>query len=404
MIIPAQGTMQPPVSPIEENWASSSLDSNSIEAQKLKINENLSASSSTLSKKEVFDLQGPNKNRELEVAGLTSNSPVEILDLDLVSCQELLRGNVSAIRVIKKALLEKGIVGVDFTGDPHYETKVQNFIAQARDFAALPEEIKQKYAPNRAKEEYLGYEVGKEKFQRPDGNWVVDNSKASYYFTVPDSPENKWPEVEGIQNRLFQQSVSKMGSFMLTMAKMVLAKIEMLKPQCGVELEHVTGVGRVLHYSPSESTSKEWCGRHFDHSLFTALLPGFYFKTDGLHFNTAKAVPEPAEAGLFVKTTKEGAFKKVVVNNPNIMLFQVGEFGQAASNDGIKATEHEVRAPIEPLSRETLAVFLSPRMHDTIHSTSVLTADSRYEAKAGEPCPFGRWHKNSLARYAVKAY
>ena len=42
-------------------------------------------------------------------------------------------------------------------------------------------------------ETFLGYGEGKEKFQRPNGTWVVDDLKTSYYAYIPDSAKNKWP-------------------------------------------------------------------------------------------------------------------------------------------------------------------------------------------------------------------
>ena len=72
--------------------------------------------------------------------------------------------------------------------------------------------------------------------------------------------------------------------------------------------------------------------------LITALIPAVYFEE-------GKQVDEPADAGLFVKPTNGIEFEKVVANDPDVMLFQVGEFGQIVTNDAIKATEYRVQRP-----------------------------------------------------------
>lgn len=112
-------------------------------------------------------------NQLMRVIGLTSlgvlfisegitleNEKIEILSLDIVSYEAFVREDPYAIRTLKKALLEKGIVGI--RGIPGYKEKLLKFIEIAREFSVLPEEIKETYAPNRSVGEmFLGYEKEK---------------------------------------------------------------------------------------------------------------------------------------------------------------------------------------------------------------------------------------------------
>jgi isopenicillin N synthase-like dioxygenase len=343
-----------------------------------------------LKDKEIRSFSSSLAHTEASNSISSTQNDAELLKLDVVSYEDFARGDPQALAQLKKALNEQGIVGIRSV--PGYKESVQDFIEKAREFSTLPLEIKQKYSPNRDAKEFLGYEIGKEKFQRPDGTWAIDQAKASYYAIVSsDSPVNKWP-VECDLKTSFQI----VGSLMFDTAKTVLEKIQLIAPDCGVSLDDINGIGRMLHYIVDPMNDNPlWCGAHFDHSLFTALLPAFYFENGRL-------IPEPKEAGLFVKTTNDREFKKVVTDDPDVMLFQVGEFGQLATNDGIRATEHEVLKASGNIERYTMAVFIGPSMESTIYSNSVLAADSRYGAQPGEACKFQQWHEASLNRYEVK--
>src|SRR5690606_5410377 len=108
----------------------------------------------------------------------SSVEATEVLDLDVISYEKLTDGDSAALQILDKALHEKGIVGI--RGVPGYKEKYEQFIKTAREFSQLPEEIKERYQPNRELgETFLGYEAGKEKFQRPNGEWVVDDLKTS---------------------------------------------------------------------------------------------------------------------------------------------------------------------------------------------------------------------------------
>lgn len=327
-----------------------------------------------------------------EAMAQKTTEEIEILPLDVISYADFIQNDAQALYTLNRALYEKGIVGIK--GIPGYADKVRAFIESARAFTALPEEVKETYLPNRDKGElFLGYEAGKERFKRPDGRWVVDDLKVSYYGFIPDSPKNKWP-VEVDLKTPFQE----LGLLMSDMGTSVMQKIGLVGTKTGIYLDDVPRMGRMLYYRKNQKSSEDnlfWCGAHFDHGLFTALLPAVYFVN-------GEVVDEPLEAGLFVRTSSEAPFKKVVSYEQDILLFQVGEFGQLATDDGIKATEHRVHKADGSIERYTMALFFDAPMDAVIHSSSVLTADTRYDGVSGSPCSYQKWHEGSFNRYLVK--
>ncbi len=84
-------------------------------------------------------------------------------------------------------------------------------------------------------------------------------------------------------------------------------------------------------------------------------------------------------------------------------MFQVGEFGQLATDDAIRATEHRVhKAKGTHVERYAMALFFNAPMETTIHSFSELTQDSRYGGMPGDLCTYQRWHEGSFNRYIVE--
>jgi len=314
---------------------------------------------------------------------------VEILSLDVVPYESFIDEDAETLTIFKRALFEKGIAGI--RGVPGYREKLESFIEKAREFASLSEEAKDRYAPNREKGDlFLGYEKGKEKFKGPDGQWVVDDLKVSFYAFVPDSESNKWPREVDLQNPFIE-----LGLLMSEMGKTVMDKIDLTGPSTGIFMNDSPQVGRMLYYQKSGETNRDnpyWCGAHFDHGLITALTPASYF-VDG------RQIDEPQESGLFVKV--EGRFQKVEAD-PEVLLFQVGEFGQLATDDAINATEHRVAKAPGSIERYAMVLFFNPPMEAVIHSYSELTRDARYGGKAGDPCSGKTWHEESFKRYIVK--
>lgn len=256
----------------------------------------------------------------------------------------------------------------------------------------LPEDLKESYKPNRdLGETFLGYESGKEKFKRLDGTWIIDNLKTSYYAFIPDNSKNKWPSEVDLKTPF-----EDLGQTMAKMGEELMYKIGLLGKDTGLYLEGEACIGRMLYYRKSKQEGNpQWCGAHFDHGLFTVLLPAVYF-VNGIQ------VKEPIEAGLFVRTSQNEPFKKVIADDLDVMMFQVGEFGQLVKNDAIRATEHRVDKPNSAIERYTFAVFYNAPMDLPIYSKSVLANDERYGAKIGEACTYRHWHEESFKRYIVE--
>ena len=63
----------------------------------------------------------------------------------------------------------------------------------------------------------------------------------------------------------------------------------------------------MLHYHKESDLTNEnpyWCGAHFDHEVFTGLIPAYYFR-DGLD------IDEPDEAGLYIVPAGKDHFEKI---------------------------------------------------------------------------------------------
>lgn len=310
----------------------------------------------------------------------------DVLDLDIIPYEKLVEGDRDYLQIMNTALHEKGIVGV--RGIPGYREKYEQFVAVARAFSALPDDVKENYQPNRGIGEWTGYEVGKEKFRRPNGDWVVDDLKVSYYATIPDNAHNRWPTELDLKT-----SYEELGQIMGQMGKLVMDKVALFENRDGFQIGD-DQVGRMLYYKKSDSQDNPyWCGAHFDHGLFTAILPAVYFVN-------GKQIDEPEEAGLFVRTSNDVPFKKVIANDFDVMMFQVGEFGQLASSDTIRATEHRVHKATGAVERYTMAVFFRGPWNAPLYSQSVLTKDARFGE--GDSCTYQQWHEASLKRYEVK--
>ncbi len=305
---------------------------------------------------------------------------VEILDIEIVSYDALKGGCLKTIETVKKALYEDGIVGV--RAIPSFQDKVNGMLKTSKEFYAYPEYIKEKCARIEG-EAFRGYERGKEDFLQEDGTRVVDDLKCSFYAFVPDGSYNIWPE-----NMDLKTSFVDLANLMKDAGFLILEHLGLIGTKTGIYLDDALQLGRLLYYQKkegSEIVNPNWCGAHFDHSMFTVLVPARYYLND-------KQVDEPEEAGLFIKSKKDGVYRKVISNDPDVLMFQVGEFGQIISNDGIRATKHLVRKAKGEIERYTMALFFDLPMDTVVHSTSVLTSDPRYSGSSGDPCSYKHWN------------
>ncbi len=315
------------------------------------------------------------------------------MELDVISYHHLLDlTNIKAGQDLEVALLCKGIVGIRDV--PHYESKTRAYIHAAKTFSAFKDDIKQQYAPDRDANDTEGYELGAEWFKNQDGMWQIDDKKASFYAFVPDHSRNKWPREIDLRTPYLE-----LGELIFKTGKMLL-NVMGLNDAIGLKHEQLMGYGRMLHYhkeNDATNANPDWCGAHVDHSLFTGLVPAYYFR-DG------EEVDEPEEAGLYVAADDGLDFAKIEASDKSILLFQVGEFGQLISHDRIRATKHKVRKAKGGIERFSFALFYITDDHVVIQSRSKLIEDARYVQNQFEDgrISYGKWSQASFARYRAK--
>jgi isopenicillin N synthase-like dioxygenase len=310
------------------------------------------------------------------------------MDLCVISYQDLLDKNNDLIRdQIKSALHMTGIMGVRDV--PQFRVKSKAYIESIRAFSALDLEIKMHYAPDRDAGFTEGYEVGAEQFLDTQGQWQSDDKKVSFYACVPDNKLNKWPREVDIKTPYLE-----LGELMFATGKEVL---DFLGEGDDLEFDSLVGYGRMLHYlkvGASEYHNPNWCGAHLDHGVFTALMPAYYF-SEGIE------VDEPEEAGLYIRPTNGTHFEKINAADKSVMLFQIGEFLQLASNDAIRATKHLVKKAKGDIERYTFALFMNAQADKVINSRSELTRDPRYisQKSIDGSISYGLWETASYAQY-----
>jgi isopenicillin N synthase-like dioxygenase len=312
------------------------------------------------------------------------------MELDIISYHDLIDTvSPSALETLKSALLKKGIVGIREV--PEFLEKSRAFIKAAREFSLLRDSVKQQYTPDRDQGDITGYELGAERFKDQNGSWQIDDMKSSFYAFVPNHNQNKWPrEVD------FKTAYLNLAELMFMTGKKVLNFIG-LNNEIGIHHENLIGVGRMLHYQKNSDTflaNPNWCGAHFDHGIFTGLMPAYYFQN-------GEEVDEPNEAGLYILPTGGSHFEKIDAADKSVLLFQVGEFGQLASHDSIQATKHMVKKANNNIERFTFAIFYSISDDTIINSQSTLTEDERYSKNKFDDgsISYGQWQSASFDRY-----
>jgi isopenicillin N synthase-like dioxygenase len=287
------------------------------------------------------------------------------------------------------ALLNKGIIGVSDV--PDFIVKSRAYVNAVMQFSKLPDDVKNKYKPDRDAGCTEGYELGAEWFKNEKGEWQTDDKKASYYAYIPDNEKNLWPQEVDLKTPYLE-----LGALIFSCTKRLL-KMLRLDESVGVHESDLLGHGRMLHYhkeSDVTNANPDWCGAHYDHSIITGLMPAYYFQ-DGVE------IPEPEEAGLHIIPTHESHFEKVVAD-PSILLFQVAEFGQLISNDRIKATRHIVKKSEQGVERIAFAVFCNIAGDYTVRPTSVLTEDKRFiDRQRDGAITYADWAAASFERYRV---
>lgn len=315
------------------------------------------------------------------------------MELEIISYSDLFdRKQTFVTRKIEQALFLTGIIGV--RGVPDFENKCRTFIHAARKFSSLDNAIKQRYAPNRDAGDTEGYELGAEWFKNKNGEWQIDDKKASFYSFVPDHPRNKWPQEMDLKTPYLE-----LGELIFSVGKSLMNKIG-LNELVGLQIDKLVGYGRMLHYHKENDETIEnpnWCGAHLDHGVFTGLIPAYYFQND-------IEVPEPEEAGLYIVPSHADHFEKINASDKSVLFFQVGEFSQLIMNDKIKATRHKVQKAKGNIERYTFALFYSAADDMVIHSNSILTKDERYQSNQSidGKISYKDWEKASYERYRAR--
>jgi isopenicillin N synthase-like dioxygenase len=316
------------------------------------------------------------------------------MKLDIIAYNDIatLESNRVLADKIDTILRAKGIIGI--SGVPGFVARSQAYMKAAREFAALETSVKEQYTPKRDEGLTEGYELGAEWFKNATGEWQIDDKKASYYAWVPDKPVNVWPtEVD------LQTAYQALGQLMLDTGSLLLGALG-ISDVLGLKREQWQGYGRYLHYQKAGNETEansEWCGAHFDHCALTALMPAHYFR-NGVE------IDEPSEAGLHILPSGESDYVKIEASDKSLLLFQIGEFSQVASNDRIKATKHLVKKAHGDIERFAFALFFDAPYEATVKSTSTLAANPRYMSSQSEDgfVTYGDWSKATYALFRAK--
>src|SRR3990167_2662939 len=208
------------------------------------------------------------------------------MKIKIISYHDLKHKNI--FEKIEHALLQHGVVGVAHV--PLFVEKSRSYIDAVRAFAALPDDVKKRYMPNRDQGDTEGNELGAEQFKNQQGVWQVDDKKASYYAYIPDQPRNKWPLEVNLRTPFLE-----LGDLIYHTGQLLLHALG-LNESVGLKNELLIGQARMLHYHKENDQTNfnpNWCGAHCDHGLFTGLIPAYYFQH-------GKEIDEPDEAGLYV--------------------------------------------------------------------------------------------------------
>jgi isopenicillin N synthase-like dioxygenase len=315
------------------------------------------------------------------------------MKLEIINYRNLLdTANIDAHKKLESALLQTGIVGIRDV--PEFEEKSRAYVHAARAFSALRDKIKKQYIPDRNTGDMEGYELGAEWFQNQAGEQQIDDKKASYYAFVPDHKRNKWPAEVDLKTPYLQ-----LGELIFQTGKLLL-NVMGLNATAGLQHEQLVAKARMLHYHKEgdlTNANPDWCGCHFDHGVFTGLMPAYYFRDD-------KEIAEPVEAGLHIVPSNGHEYEKINAADKSILLFQVGEFGQLLSNDRIKATKHIVKKAAAGIERFAFALFYNADEKTVIKSDSILSRDTRYtrhQAKDGS-ISYKKWEDASFERYHAR--
>ncbi|EPQ61095.1 Clavaminate synthase-like protein [Gloeophyllum trabeum ATCC 11539] len=292
----------------------------------------------------------------------------------------------------------------------------ESLLWQAYKFAQLPVNVREKYADRKSRYSF-GWSHGKEIM-----NGKPDTLKGSYYANpVIDEPtvsaalreaypeyygKNIWPakDEKGIEG--FEDAFKALGKFVFTVGCQLATACQPFASahltDSSLSLSHListsqTTKARLLHYFPpppdapppaADEPVDSWCGFHVDHSLLTGLCSAMFIHAPPS--SAPKVVPPPSPtSGLYIRTRGQTLTK---VSIPaDALAFQTGEALELATAGRLRATPHCVRVGSggAHVSRETLAVFMQPDVHqplgarETFGEFSKRVFDEHYTEKEG---------------------
>merc|ERR1711862_388647 len=152
--------------------------------------------------------------------------------------------------------------------------------------------------------------------------------------------------------------------------------------------QETTCVARMLHYSAipegEDDGNPNWCGLHKDHGLFTGLGPERYFLS-------GKQTAKPPNSGLYILNNE-------IYPKDDVILFQIGEALELATNGRTTATEHYVQKAFLGYERYALAVFFQPN-EDMALSCQNEYVLKKYADRYSPDMTYRVWNDRSLARY-----
>lgn len=282
-----------------------------------------------------------------------------------------------SIPQIKEQFHNKGYIAIQ--GVPGFKEAWGTFLEEGlRPFAALSNEEKSKCTPATGSDA-RGWSVGIEQLIKG----FVDHFKESYYI--------KYPEVETSPN-IWPQTIPQFKETYLKLAKVMFnTQLEVLG-HMSKSVDDIQGLGRVLYYRDvlpeNDDGSKWWNTLHCDHGWLTGLTPEIYVK-DG------QIVPKPEGTGLHI-------LGKEISVSDDIMLIQIGEVMELASDGELTATKHEVLKAFG-YKRFAVAMFLDVPDDFVINCTNDLVKQ-KYKDRYEEGITYKEWGDKSLRKYNPSLY
>ena len=350
-------------------------------------------------------------------------NPSQVVTLDYND----LVANENLSAKIEEAFGISGLGVLTVKNVPNLPTHRAALLPLAREFAILPEQVKEKYVH---KESFysFGWSHGKEKLQgKPD------YAKGSFYANpqydrpiddeeliakhAPFIHPNIWPTPDLPE---LEPAFKNLGQLIVSVGELVAHQCDnfVREKLSDYPNQKLSGIikgskcckARLLHYfpcadnetvagggtdavkaSPDEDFSS-WCGWHNDHGSLTGLTSAMFLDQDG-----NEVVNSDPTAGLYVRN-RSGVVVKVNIPKDHI-AFQIGETAQIHSGGIMQATPHAVRGScVKGISRETFAVFMEPMWMEpmtappSVSSETVQTSSSAANLPPGVPMLSDRWN------------